>query len=47
MSKNGQTIQDYLETLQQEVSLGCENQGHRYSHNGTISCVKCGKIKSD
>ena len=45
MTKRGEKIQDYLESLQHEVSLGCENNGHRYSQNGTISCVKCGKIK--
>jgi hypothetical protein len=46
MTKNGETIQDYLEIFQHEVSVGCTKHGHRYSQNGTISCIVCGEIKS-
>jgi len=46
MTKNGEKIQGYLENLQFEISLGCANYGHKYSHNGTISCIVCGEIKS-
>jgi hypothetical protein len=35
-----------LENLQYEISLGCANYGHKYSHNGTISWIVCGGIKS-
>jgi len=45
MTKNGETIQDYLEGLQHEISLGCENYDHRYSQNGAISCIRCGEVK--
>ena len=45
MSENGEKIQDYLENLQHEISLGYECYGHKYSHNGTMSCITCGKIK--
>ena len=44
-TENGENIQNYLENLQYETSLGCENYGHKYSQNGTISCIRCGKVK--
>jgi hypothetical protein len=47
MSENGEKIQEYLGNLQREISLGCESNGHKYSHNGTISCVTCGNTKLD
>jgi hypothetical protein len=47
MTKNGEEIQEFLENFQHEMSLGCAKYGHRYSQNGTISCIKCGKIKSN
>ncbi len=46
MTKNGKKIQEFLENFQYEMSLGCAKNDHMYSHNGTISCIKCGKIKS-
>ena len=46
MSVNGEKIQDYLENFQHEVSVGCTKEGHKYSQNGTISCIVCGEIKS-
>ena len=45
MTKNGEKIQDFLENFQYEMSIGCVKDGHRYSLNGTISCIRCGKIK--
>ena len=47
MTYNGEKIQEYLANYQYEMSLGFEQCSHRYSQNGTISCIKCGKIKSD
>jgi hypothetical protein len=47
MTENGKAIRDYLDTLQKETSVGCGIYDHRYSHNGTLSCIKCGKIKSN
>jgi hypothetical protein len=44
MSENGKAIQDYLENAQQEVSWGCEDR-HKFSRNGAIFCIRCGKIK--
>jgi hypothetical protein len=23
----------------------CPNYGHKYSQNGTISCIRCGEVK--
>ena len=45
MSENGKAIQDHLENAQQETSWGCEDNSHKFSHNGAISCIRCGKIK--
>ena len=45
LRKKGKEILEFLETFQHDVSIGCEKDGHRYSHNGTISCIKCGMIK--
>jgi len=36
-------IQEYLGEFQSEMATGFQNCDHRYSQNGTISCVKCGK----
>ena len=47
MSENGREIHEHLERFQNDLSLGFEECTHEYSHNGTISCIKCGKIKSD
>ena len=47
MTQNGKKIHDHLVNYQYEMSLGFEKCDHRYSQNGTISCIKCGKIKSD
>jgi len=47
MTQNGECIHDYLENYQYDISLGIEQCAHRYSQNGTISCIKCGKTKSD
>lgn len=44
MTENGKQIEEYLKTFQFEMSVGCQKDGHRYSKNGTVSCVKCGKI---
>jgi hypothetical protein len=45
MTKNGKKIQEHLENTQLQRSVGCETSGHKYSKNGTISCIKCGQIK--
>jgi hypothetical protein len=45
MTENGRKIQEHLEMFQNDLSLGFEECGHQYSQNGTISCVKCGKIR--
>jgi hypothetical protein len=45
ITTNGEKIRDYLENTTYEFSLGCTYNGHRYSQNGTNSCVICGKIK--
>ena len=47
MTKNGRDIQAYLEKFQNDISLGFEECSHEYSQNGTISCIKCGKIKPE
>ncbi len=47
MTQNGENIHEYLVNYQYEISLGIEQCAHRYSQNGTISCIKCGRIKSD
>ena len=36
-------IQDYLNGFQSEMATGFQECNHKYSRNGTISCVKCGK----
>ncbi|GEM_PF-3971470 len=46
MTKNGKDIREYLEKFQNDVSLGFEECSHKYSKNGTSSCIKCGKMKS-
>jgi len=45
MTENGRKIQEHLERFQNDLSLGFEECSHKYSQNGTISCIKCGKIK--
>jgi hypothetical protein len=45
MIENGKKIQEYFDILQHDLSLGFEECIHKYSQNGTISCIKCGKIK--
>ena len=45
MTTNGKKIKEFLDNFQKESAVGCE-QGHMYTSNGTISCVKCGKIRS-
>jgi len=40
MTQNGEKIQEYLVNYQYEISLGIEQCDHRYSQNGTISCIK-------
>jgi hypothetical protein len=45
MSKNGKKILEFLENFQYEVSVGCNEGGHKYGRNGTISCIKCGMSK--
>lgn len=45
VTKNGERVRDYLENVSYELALGCTNHGHKYSQNGTISCIRCGKIK--
>ena len=45
MSINGTKIQEFLENFQYEISVGCEEGDHRFSNNGTISCIKCGMVK--
>jgi len=47
MTQNGKKIYEYLANYQYDISLGIEQCTHRYSQNGTISCIKCGKTKSD
>ena len=44
MSVNGDKIQKYLESFQSDMSEGFQECDHDYSRNGTISCIKCGKI---
>ena len=44
-TENGNKIQDYLENLQYEILLGCVDSGHKYSQNGTISCIRCGEVR--
>ena len=47
MTRNGNEIREFLENYQHEMSLGCIKNGHKYLQNGTISCIKCGKIKTN
>ena len=47
MTEKGKQIEDFLENFQHEMSLGCVKDGHKYSQNGTISCIRCGKINYD
>ena len=46
MKTKGNKIQEYLESFQSEMSIGFQECDHKYSRNGTISCIKCGKIKN-
>jgi hypothetical protein len=43
MSLNGDQIQEYLTHYQYGDFWEVDQCGHRYSQNGTISCVRCGK----
>ena len=43
----GEKIQEYLEYFQIEISVGCVDNGHKYSQNGTISCIRCGEMKPE
>jgi len=45
MTKNGKKILEFLEKFQYEVAVGCDEGGHKYGRNGTISCIKCGMVK--
>ncbi len=45
MTKNGDEILEHLQRLEYENSLGCVKNGHKFSKNGTISCIRCGKTK--
>ncbi|MFB5621783.1 MAG: hypothetical protein ACE5RO_01995 [Candidatus Nitrosomaritimum yanchengensis] len=45
MTKNGKKILEFLENFQYESSVGCDEGGHKYGRNGTISCIKCGMVK--
>jgi hypothetical protein len=45
MTENGKKILEFLENFQYEVSVGCDEGGHKYGRNGTISCIKCGMVK--
>ena len=47
MSLNGDQIQEYLTHYQYGDFWNVDQCGHRYSQNGTISCVRCGKKKSE
>jgi len=46
VTKNGRNISEHLEKFQNDILLGFEECDHQYSQNGTISCIKCGKIKT-
>ena len=37
------SIQEYLDVFQSEMAVGFQDCDHKYSRNGTVSCVKCGK----
>ena len=45
MRKKGDKIQEYLDHFQSEMFGGFQECDHRYSKNGTISCIMCGKTK--
>ncbi len=45
MSKKGENLEKHLENLQHEMSFGFTDCYHKYSHNGTISCMRCDKIQ--
>ena len=45
ITQNGVKIQESLENFQHEMSVGFTNCDHKYSKNGTISCIKCGKTQ--
>jgi hypothetical protein len=45
MTENGKKIREHLEQFQIDIALGFEECYHKYFLNGTISCVRCGKIK--
>jgi len=36
-------VRQYLDAFQSEMSEGFQKCEHRFSKNGTISCIKCGK----
>ena len=45
MTDKGKKILEFLEKFQYEISIGCDEGEHKYSRNGTISCIKCGMVK--
>ena len=45
MTKKGKKIQEHLENSQYETESESKNCSHKYFQNGTISCIKCGKIR--
>lgn len=47
MTKNGKTIHEHLENSQNDTELRFKKCEHKYYQNGTISCIKCGKIRCD
>ncbi len=46
MTKIGKKIQENLKNFQHKISVGFTNCDHKYSKNGTISCIKCGKTQN-
>lgn len=45
MRDKGNQSKEFLENLQCKMHLECVKYGHIFSQNGTISCVRCGKIR--
>ena len=45
MTENGKKIHEHLDQFQNDLALGFEECSHKYLLHGTISCVRCGKIK--
>ena len=43
MKTKGNIIQEYLEGFQSEMCIGFQECDHKYTRNGTIWCIKCGK----